>query len=122
MGGFRRGISQELGKTLVYRQTALFVAVATGESTMSVQKINVLVLPTHRLAPGTAWIADAVAMHVAAVAARFAGWRQRAVVKARDRGIARDRHQLQILATRYMATQPSFAKELLSASMNELDV
>ena len=120
MGGFRMAISQELGKTLVYRQTAVLVAVAIGESTMSVQKINVLVLPAHRLAPGTAWIADVVATQLAAFATRIAAWRERAAQEARQRGLARDRRHLQALAAQYMSSQPSFAKELWSASMNEL--
>jgi hypothetical protein len=87
---------------------------------MSVQKINVLVLPAHRLAPGTAWIADVVATQIAAVATRIAAWRERAAQEARQRSLARDRRRLQALASHYMSSQPSFAKELMSASMNEL--
>jgi hypothetical protein len=87
---------------------------------MSVQKINVLVLPAHRLAPGTAWLADVVATQVAALTARVAAWRERAAQEARQRSLARDRQRLQALASHYMTSQPSFAKELLSASMNEL--
>jgi hypothetical protein len=88
---------------------------------MSVQKINVLVLPAHRLAPGTAWIADAVVALVTSSASLVAGWRKRAVLEARARSLARDRRRLQVLAAQYMSTQPSFAKELMSASMNELN-
>ena len=86
---------------------------------MSVQKINVLVLPAHRLAPGTAWIADVVATQVAAFAARVAAWRERVAQEAQQRSRARDRRHLQVLAAHYMSSQPSFAKELLAASMNE---
>ena len=88
---------------------------------MSVQKINVLVHPVNRLAPGAAWIADAlVALAVSAVAL-ISGWRQRAAQEAKVRSIARDRRRLQVLAAHYMSTQPSFAKELMCAAMNERD-
>jgi hypothetical protein len=97
------------------------VAVATEESAMSVQKINVLVHPANRLAPGAAWIADTVAALAVNAGALIAGWRQRAAEQAKARGIARDRLRLQLLAARYMSTQPSFAKELMSAAMNEVD-
>jgi hypothetical protein len=85
---------------------------------MSVQQINVLMLAAQRLAPGTAWIADAIA---AATAARFAAWRRRLARDAELRRCARARMEVQALAARYMTTQPSFAKELLYACMNERD-
>ena len=87
---------------------------------MSVQKINVLVLPQHRLAPGAAWIADAVATLLQATAAQLARWREKAAAEAAARSLARDRRRLQLLAANYMSSQPSFAKELLAASMNEI--
>jgi hypothetical protein len=88
---------------------------------MSVQKINVLVPPVNRLAPGAAWIADAVVALAVSTGALVAGWRRRAAHEAKARSIARDRRRLQALAAHYMSTQPSFAKELMSASMNEID-
>jgi hypothetical protein len=88
---------------------------------MSVQQINVLMLAAQRLAPGTAWIADAIAGVAAATAARFAAWRRRLARDAELRRCARARMEVQALAARYMTTQPSFAKELLYACMNERD-
>lgn len=88
---------------------------------MSVQKINVLVHPANRLAPGTAWIADALVALAASAGALVAGWRHRAAHDARARSLARDRRRLQLLAEHYMSTQPSFAKELMCAAMNETD-
>jgi hypothetical protein len=88
---------------------------------MSVQKINVLVLPAHRLAPGAAWIADAVAALVAGVLAQITAWRRRAAEESRTRNRVREQSRLQAMAWRYMATQPSFAKDLLWASMNQPD-
>jgi hypothetical protein len=84
---------------------------------MSVQKINVLVHPVNRLTPGAAWIADAVIAFAVSAAALVAGWRQRAAHEAKARSIARDRCDLQRLAAQYMATQPSFAKELMAVAM-----
>jgi hypothetical protein len=86
---------------------------------MSVQKINVLLPPAHRLAPGAAWIADSLVALIVAAGARFAAWRVRAERDAAERRIARDRVQLQALAAHYMQTQPSFAKDLLSAAMQQ---
>jgi hypothetical protein len=86
---------------------------------MSVQKINVLVSPTHRLAPGAAWIADALADMVLHATARIDAWRRRAAEQSAARRFVREQGELQAMATRYMATQPSFAKELLHASMKE---
>ena len=88
---------------------------------MSVQKINVLVHPVNRLAPGAAWLADAVLALAVSAGALVAGWRQRAAHEAKARSIARDRRRLQALAAHYMSSQPSFAMELTSVAMNEID-
>ena len=89
---------------------------------MSVQKINVLVSPQHRLSPGGAWLADAVAGLIVAATSSFAAWRSRATQEAAARRIARDRSYLRALAALYMKTQPSFAKDLMSAAMTEREV
>jgi hypothetical protein len=88
---------------------------------MSQQQVNLLVSPAHRLAPGTARMAEAIASLAAAAALQLAAWRDRRARNAELRRRARGRAELQALAARYMATQPSFAKELLYAAMNERD-
>jgi hypothetical protein len=88
---------------------------------MSVQKINVLVHPVNRLAPGAAWIADAVVALAISAVALIAGWRQRAAHETKARRIARDRYRLQLLAASYMSSEPSFAKDLMSAAMNDIE-
>ena len=88
---------------------------------MSLQQINVLMPPVQRLAPGTAWIADTIATFVATMASQLAAWRKRLASNAALRRRARAHDELQALAARYMTTQPSFAKELLYACMNERD-
>jgi hypothetical protein len=101
--------------------TAFRAAGFPEEYAMSLQQINVLMPPAQRLAPGTAWIADVIGGFAAAAAARFAAWRRHLVLAAEERQRVRGRMELQAMATRYMATQPSFAKELLYACMNERD-
>jgi len=88
---------------------------------MSMQQINVLSPPARRLAPGTVWAADAIAAFVAMLAQQIAAWRQGLRRRAEWRRRVRGEAELQALAARYMSTQPSFAKELLHAAMNERD-
>jgi len=93
---------------------------------MSMQRVSVMVPPVHPVPPGAAWAAQAVSWLFggdARVRTGFPAWWE--AVRARlavDRAARRDaasRAALRVLADRYRATQPEFAKDLFAAANND---
>jgi hypothetical protein len=89
------------------------------ENPMSMQKVSVMVPPLRPVAPGAAWVADAVSWLFPEIRGRSrlrARWQAVRTRLATDRASRRDaraRVDLLALARRYQSTQPEFAKELV---------
>jgi hypothetical protein len=93
---------------------------------MSVQKVNVLVSPTHSVSPGAGWMGDAVSWLFAGTGSSspssqpLASRLRDKLARARAaRRRARDTSELLALARRYESTQPEFAKDLFAAARND---
>ena len=82
---------------------------------MFVQKVSVLVPPLGPVPPGAAWIANGVAWCVAVCVVARAGLHSWMAVR-REAGA---RSALLVMARRYEASQPEFAKDLFAAACNE---
>jgi hypothetical protein len=124
MAGFGLGISNALGKTLVYPCRGVFASRQLQEKAMSVQKVSVLVPSLRAVPPGAAWAANAIAWlfgadphHPSGFSAWFAAARSRYQADRAARRDAGERMALMALARRYEATQPEFAKDLFAAAL-----
>ncbi len=88
---------------------------------MSVQEVSVMVPPLRPVPRGAVWAADAAAWLLSRLRLGLEAIRTRLAVDRAARRDARGRAELMALASRYRATQPEFAKDLLAAANNDRD-
>jgi len=93
---------------------------------MSMQKVSVMIPPLRPLPRGAVWLGGAVSWLFAGDArvrsglpAWFEAVRAKLEVDRAARRDARDRADLLVLAQRYQATQPEFAKDLFAAANDD---
>ena len=86
---------------------------------MTVQQLNLRLPVNERLSPAATALSEVIASAIAAVSRSLSVRREARVDAARARRRAQSEAEVTAMARRYMASQPSFAKDLLAACQHD---